>query len=211
MHSVLLALLTLLCLYLLQTALEFRRNVRAVGHLSVPRVLISPVLGMTQLLRRALPPFRYLIRDSSWIIKNGYQEFAAAGQDAFAMVSAWPPQTMIYLADADAIKEVSTSRVRFPKPVEKYKVVAIFGSNIVASEGEEWKRYRTIAAPAFSERNTRLVWDETIRIMFDLFDNVWGDKPEIVVDHCVVRARKCVREIRVAERDPTPKGGEVRG
>jgi hypothetical protein len=21
--------------------------------------------------------------------------------------------------------------------------------------------------------------------MFDLFDNVWGDKPEIVLDHCV--------------------------
>ena len=35
------------------------------------------------------------------------------------------------------------------------------------------------------QRNTRLVWDETIRIMFDLFDNVWGDKPEIVLDHCL--------------------------
>jgi len=71
----------------------------------------------------------------------------------------------------------------------------------VASEGEEWKRYRKIAAPAFSEvspelgpsfgsehdpqRNNKLVWDETTRIMMDLFDNVWGDKAEIVVDHCV--------------------------
>ena len=36
-----------------------------------------------------------------------------------------------------------------------------------------------------SQRNTRLVWDETIRIMFDLFDNVWGDNPEIVIDNCV--------------------------
>jgi hypothetical protein len=36
-----------------------------------------------------------------------------------------------------------------------------------------------------TQRNTRLVWDETIRIMFDLFDNVWENKPEIVVDHCV--------------------------
>ena len=35
------------------------------------------------------------------------------------------------------------------------------------------------------QRNTRLVWDETTRIMFDLFDNVWGDKPEIVLDHCL--------------------------
>ena len=36
-----------------------------------------------------------------------------------------------------------------------------------------------------SQRNIRLVWDETIRIMFDLFDNVWGDSPEVVLDHCV--------------------------
>jgi len=119
------------------------------------------------------------------MIKNGYQDFVAAGQDAFSLVSAWPSRTVIYLADAAAIKEVTTSRARFPKPVELYKVLMVFGGNIVASEGEEWKRYRTISAPAFSERNTRLVWDETIRIMFDLFDNVWGDKPEIVVDHCV--------------------------
>jgi hypothetical protein len=33
------------------------------------------------------------------------------------------------------------------------------------------------------QRNNKLVWDETIRIMEDLFDNVWGDRSEIVVDH----------------------------
>jgi hypothetical protein len=71
----------------------------------------------------------------------------------------------------------------------------------VASEGEEWKKYRKIAAPAFSEvcpehcsspnpeyclqKNNKLVWDETIRIMVDMFENVWGDKSEVVVDHCV--------------------------
>ena len=69
----------------------------------------------------------------------------------------------------------------------------------MVSEGEEWKKYRKIAAPAFSEvclefswlpkseydhqRNNKLVWDETTHIMMDLFDNVWGDRSEIVVDH----------------------------
>lgn len=71
----------------------------------------------------------------------------------------------------------------------------------MVSEGEEWKKYRKLVAPAFSEvrpelhsspdpeydcqRNNKLVWDETIIIITDLFDNVWGDKSEIVVDHCV--------------------------
>ena len=35
------------------------------------------------------------------------------------------------------------------------------------------------------QKNNKLVWDETIRIMVDLFDNVWGDRSEIAVDHCV--------------------------
>jgi hypothetical protein len=36
-----------------------------------------------------------------------------------------------------------------------------------------------------AQRNNRLVWDETYLIMLDLFNNVWGDQKEIVVDHCV--------------------------
>jgi len=35
------------------------------------------------------------------------------------------------------------------------------------------------------QRNNKLVWDETIRIMNELFDNVWGDRSEVVVDHCM--------------------------
>jgi len=50
-----------------------------------------------------------------------------------------------------ASQEVTTYRGKFPKPVGLYAVLTIFGTNIVASEGEEWKRYRKIAAPAFSE------------------------------------------------------------
>jgi hypothetical protein len=29
------------------------------------------------------------------------------------------------------------------------------------------------------------VWDETLLIMLDLFDDVWGDKKEIITEHCV--------------------------
>lgn len=35
------------------------------------------------------------------------------------------------------------------------------------------------------QRNNKLVWDETRLIMQDLFENVWGDKPEIVCEHAV--------------------------
>ena len=91
MHSVLLSLLALLGLYLLQCLLEFRRAIHSVGYpspyqrknditeghcdsyLSGPRVLISPLSALAQLIRFALPPFRYVIRENSWPFKTGYK------------------------------------------------------------------------------------------------------------------------------------------
>ena len=103
---------------------------------------------------------------------NGGSNLHIEGRDlrtVIFQVSVWPPRADIYLADAAAIKvrdtlrrngcirsflclqEVASSRARFPKPVKMYELLSIFGGNIVTSEGEEWKRYRTITAPAFSE------------------------------------------------------------
>ncbi|KAE9391411.1 cytochrome P450 [Gymnopus androsaceus JB14] len=110
--------------------------------------------------------------------------FAEAGWDVLANVSLAPDVTLS-VADAAVIKEITTARSRFPKPVERYEVLSILGGNIVASEGEEWKRYRKVAAPAFNDRNNKLIWDETLKIMLDLFDNVWGDQESIVIDHAI--------------------------
>ena len=75
--------------------------------------------------------------------------------------------TLMYIADAAAIKvslkllckdmiltcakEVVSSRARFPKQIEIYEIMTFFGHNILVSEGEEWKKYRKISAPAFSD------------------------------------------------------------
>jgi|SRR5712671_4494572 len=101
------------------------------------------------------------------------------------------------------MQEVTTFRFKYPKPLRRYNVLAVFGANIVASDGAEWKKYRKVTAPAFSEvctgpefetlliseytcqRNYKLVWHESAQIMLDLFDQVWGDRSEIVVDHCL--------------------------
>ncbi len=92
------------------------------------------------------------------------------------------------------LQQITAHRAKFPKPVEEYTALSFFGRNIVASEGEEWKRYRKVTAPAFSEvrtshinsrshsspkdlqPNNKLVWDETVRIMNGLFDDVWAGK-----------------------------------
>lgn len=67
------------------------------------------------------------------------------------------------------IQEITTNKVDFSKPIKMYKVLSFFGPNIVASEFDEWKRHRRVAAPSFSETNNRLVYEETTRIVTELF------------------------------------------
>ncbi|KAG6813563.1 hypothetical protein H0H92_009955 [Tricholoma furcatifolium] len=114
-----------------------------------------------------------------------YVEYEFYGTDIISAIGVWPQRTALLLADAAAIKEVSTYRSRFPKPVQRYSALTFFGRNIVASEGEEWKKYRKISAPAFSDRNNKMVWDETVKIMDSLFQDVWDARDIVETEHCV--------------------------
>jgi cytochrome P450 len=67
------------------------------------------------------------------------------------------------------IQAVTTNRVDFAKPIKLYGSLSIFGPNLIASEFDEWKRQRRIAAPSFSEKNNRLVYEETTEIVTELF------------------------------------------
>jgi len=55
---------------------------------------------------------------------------------------------------------------------------------VVTTEDEDWKRHRKVSAPAFSERNNKLVWQETARIVNEIFAE-WGDKESVSIKHIV--------------------------
>ncbi|KAI0732805.1 cytochrome P450, partial [Fomitopsis betulina] len=121
---------------------------------------------------------------SLWLEKHG--DFERLGSDIISSVRWLPsPSVMLLLADPDAIKEVTSARTRFPKPLEQYKILTFYGSNIVVTEGDEWKRHRKISAPSFSERNNRLVWDETMLIVQELREVLWAGKQEVPVGNIV--------------------------
>ena len=51
----------------------------------------------------------------------------------------------------------------FPKPVELYAIMNMFGINVLTTEGTVWKHHRRIASKAFTEKNNVLVWEESLR------------------------------------------------
>ncbi|KAJ3846377.1 cytochrome P450, partial [Lentinula lateritia] len=171
---------SLLALYVIHKYLELRRKIRSIQFLPGDRTL----LARNSTIGVFLPSIPGVSkgRNAFWLGKH--KPYDVVGWDATADINLMPKTKIVLtLVDAETIKEVMTSRARFPKPIKLYQPLSIFGENIVASEGEEWKRYRKIAAPAFSERNNNLIWEESLRIALDLFDNVWGSKNSIVIDH----------------------------
>ncbi|KDR79851.1 hypothetical protein GALMADRAFT_265094 [Galerina marginata CBS 339.88] len=182
MQGIPLLLVTCGLLYFVRQLVSVWNAIRSIGNLPGRRSIFSYDGAAAYLFPAAgaLSPGR------NHFFEDKHNGFKSAGWDIDSFVSMFPTTiTTVTLADADAIKEVASSRARFPKPIAQYKVLTFFGRNIVASEGDEWKKYRKISAPAFSDRNNKLVWDETVQIMLGLFDEVWKDKHEISVDHCV--------------------------
>ncbi|KAF5353914.1 hypothetical protein D9756_007134 [Leucocoprinus leucothites] len=161
--------------YVTQKIIAFRRAARSVGNVPGYRSLIN----RNNFLGVLLPRIPGLTLGPNWTFDDKHSVYAKNDCDILTLVGAFPCKPDIVLADGAAIKEVTTYRARFPKPVDLYVVLSFFGYNIVASEGEDWKRYRKISAPAFSERNNKLVWDETVALMNDLLDDVWKNQQEI--------------------------------
>jgi len=70
---------------------------------------------------------------------------------------------------------MATQHSAFPKPIALYKPLNFFGPSILTTEGEEWRRHRKIVARSFGDTNHRLVWEETIKIVLDLF-TLWDQQ-----------------------------------
>ncbi|KAK7682022.1 hypothetical protein QCA50_014986 [Cerrena zonata] len=172
--------LALVVIFVLKKIVDFRNAAQATKNLPGFRV-VWDLFGVNEIMPRIRG---IMFGGDSALQKHG--DFARFGADIYSVVAAFPKvQTTLMIADADILKTITGSRLKFPKALETYGGLSFWGQNLVVSEGHEWKRFRKISAPAFSEPNNRLVWQETINVMQDLFDNVWGDKKEIVMDHAL--------------------------
>lgn len=58
--------------------------------------------------------------------------------------------------------QITTRRTDFPKPLEMYRALDIYGKNLVSTEGADWRMHRKLAAPSFGEKNNELVFTESL-------------------------------------------------
>ncbi|KAG8852018.1 hypothetical protein FRB96_008936 [Tulasnella sp. 330] len=136
--------------WLLRRAYKFSRLVRDNRQHPGFRLIFSPF----QLLA-LLPPFNRLcipgvIMGHRYVWVDDYTIHEKIGSDYFVLISMFPLEARFIVSDVRAIKEIMTARTVFQKPNEAYRILELYGRNLVTSEGHEWTRQRKVVAPAFS-------------------------------------------------------------
>ncbi|QRV72922.1 cytochrome P450 family protein [Ceratobasidium sp. AG-Ba] len=123
------------------------------------------------------------------------------------------------VSNIDTLKQIFAPRSPFGKRAQDYATLNAFGPNLVATEGEQWKRMRRICAPAFSDRNNNYAWNTTANLVDEMMA-AWGDNKPIRVDDvcedvtvplalCVIAKAGFGQEITWADAAPPPKNHKL--
>ena len=172
LSTIALVLLISLTLYTLKLCAQFARNLAAAKKSGIPYVIVPFYQGnrLYQLSQIVVVPIVRLLPASwigiwfdltlDWGWARKYEPFKRFGTDTFITVS--PERNILYTADANVICQITSRKNDFPKALEVYGSLKIYGNNVVTSEGQLWRHHRKITSPPFSEKNNHLVWTETL-------------------------------------------------
>lgn len=104
-------------------------------------------------------PFLSSIMQPDWAYRYLSKPWTRLG-DSFLLVA--PRQTILFTSSAPAIAQITSRREAFPKQTTNYRVLEIFGRNMLSSEGAEWKMHRKGVSASFNERNAAYIFRESI-------------------------------------------------
>jgi len=99
-----------------------------------------------------------LDRELSWKFLRETEEKHG---DTFLVIS--PFNIYLKTSNAELVAQITARRTDFLKPISGYKLINLYGTNLVSTEGPEWKRHKKITGSAFSEKSNRLVFEESLR------------------------------------------------
>ncbi|KAI4715343.1 cytochrome P450 [Aureobasidium sp. EXF-10727] len=114
--------------------------------------------------------------DPEWTWLKRHEPFKAIGSDIFIVCS--PGRNSVYVTDPEATTQITTRRNDFPKPIEIYGSVDLFGKNVVSTEGSIWRHHRKITSPPFTEKNNHLVWQESLHQAQSMMASFIDEKAE---------------------------------
>lgn len=114
----------------------------------------------------------------------GMKHFSKYG-DIFVM--AFPSGILVYTANAESIRQITARREQFPKVTAMYEILNLFGRNVISTEGAEWRMHRKATSAAFNEKNSALVFRQSIAQAQSMLDHWVKGKTLATLEHDTMR------------------------
>ncbi|KAG8795522.1 hypothetical protein FRC12_013321 [Ceratobasidium sp. 428] len=148
----------LLATFIASKWIAYRKALARINHHPGPRLFVAPY----SFLGFLVPRIPYISGGPS------YFQFEQAGSSAIGFASFLPATSRFCVADTEAVKQIANPKSAFKKLARDYRALTRFGGNLVGAEGADWRRQRRICAPAFSEKNNKLVWSTALGFTNDM-------------------------------------------
>ncbi|KAG8847818.1 hypothetical protein FRB96_001406 [Tulasnella sp. 330] len=135
-----------------------------------------------KLFHGVLPTMVKLGIETSAIWHSKHEDCVRYGWEVISDVNLRFSQPKFYISDPRILNHMMTvSRSKFPKPHHTYKILEVYGVNVISSEGSVWARHRRISSPAFSESMAQLAWEQSIRVVNEMFDTDWDKRGDRIL------------------------------
>ncbi|KAF5318599.1 hypothetical protein D9619_010824 [Psilocybe cf. subviscida] len=147
--------------------LKYRRDLQAVSHAPGLRVPFTP-LGLPGALLPTTSWNAGLMFPWTWR-KTLYARY---GTDTISIVPYISGTAGFYTSNIDVARQVASPHKdrSYEKPLSASGSITLYGMNLVAADGDIWRRHRRIMGPAFNNELYKLVWSETLKIYSEMVD-----------------------------------------
>lgn len=152
-------------------------SISSVGHLPGFRIPFYP-LGLPGAVIPTLSWNPGLA--ATWLWRHTlYQRFQ---NENFSIVPFLAGPPAIYTSNLDVARQVAIGghKTPFVKPEEASQALLLWGMNLVAADGQVWRKHRRVMGPAFSNELYELVWDQTRETYNEMITSEgWADKETV--------------------------------
>ncbi|KAM7223408.1 Cytochrome P450 [Rhypophila decipiens] len=138
---------------------------QAAASLLIPQIQKLPKTWWENWLFLVMPNWEYLTRT---------EEFERLGSDTFLLIT--PGAVTLFSCDAEVIHQVTTRRDAFAKDTTQYGLLAMFGQNVLVTDGAVWKMHRKTTSASFNEKNAAHTFAEAIYQTRGLMAMYFGDE-----------------------------------
>jgi len=137
-----------------------------------------------------------------------------------------PEVFLVRTSNAELVSQIVTRKNDFVKPVDVYKVLDIFGRSLITLEDHDWRRYRKVVGPSFSEKSNKLVFEDSLRQargMVDYWASQYTNTPKdiqvqnaapdaaVLGLHVICATGFGLRQIWPNEKEKVPQNNSVMG